>query len=431
MVKIRVSKSFLANILFAFISLGPFIYESHNLELVLLFVALLRILKIARFSYFSVFSFILFFSYLQDYFASIGGHEYSSGMLQLIGTNIPVYTTELYVCTMFCFLFEFYVFEFTNVLYNEKKIYSSSLIIPINLAYFFLFTSFILIVLSYPTIPTLNLKLLRNEGYLPSSLFVQISLLLLAVILDNIKKSFFMIIFLLMILFWIVMHGDRVIVLGYVIYVFLRYLNRREFDNLNLMSLFFNKKILSIILIFFLIGVIFIRTQFIRKGLEFNFSIGDILLALLKQGTAGDVVYNFNCSVDMWKNGQGINGYSYLHYIQSILPNIDVRLTPSVILVERYNTLGGGLFFSEPMMNGGVLLTFIYTIFFILLFVFVCRKQNMYNFLLVIPFSILIFRFAWYASLSALVKMFLYYIPLLFVLIRKFSNFTTTKSYRS
>ena len=81
--------------------------------------------------------------------------------------------------------------------------------------------------------------------------------------------------------------------------------------------------------------------------------------------------------------------------------------------------MGGGLFFTEPMISGGMIVTFIHSAFFLLMVAWVYCKKNEYHSFLIIPFSILIFRFAWYASCAALVKMFLYYVPLTYLIAKK------------
>ena len=51
---------------------------------------------------------------------------------------------------------------------------------------------------------------------------------------------------------------------------------------------------------------------------------------------------------------------------------------------------------------------------FLLILVWLFSKKTKYRSYMVIPFAILIFRFAWYASLAGLVKMLIYYVPILY-----------------
>ena len=71
------------------------------------------------------------------------------------------------------------------------------------------------------------------------------------------------------------------------------------------------------------------------------------------------------------------------------------------------------------MINGGLILTQLQTAVFLLLLVWVFAKKNKYGAFMAIPFVILIFRFAWYASFAGLVKMLLYYVPVLYFVAKK------------
>lgn len=80
----------------------------NHLEMVLVTIGLVYIFRVAGFSYFTVFSFILWFSFLQEYFASISP-ALAAGRLAW-DTSVPIYHTELFVCTMF-FLLQNYIYS--------------------------------------------------------------------------------------------------------------------------------------------------------------------------------------------------------------------------------------------------------------------------------------------------------------------------------
>ena len=114
-----------------------------------------------------------------------------------------------------------------------------------------------------------------------------------------------------------------------------------------------------------------------------------------------------------------INGYTYMQYLVNWIPFLEDPYAPSLILMKKYNTLGGGLFFCEPMMNNGIIGTFVYSTLFLLLITWIYSKKTLYRSFLAIPLTILIFRFTWYASLAGYISMSAYVIPFLYFVIKK------------
>lgn len=398
-------------------SLVAVVLECNHIQLAVATIAFFIIFKIAKFSYFSVFSFILWFSFLQEYFASIS-REMASGRLRF-DASVPIYITEFFECIMFFFIVEILVLLNSNVLQHEKTLYKSVIWIPSKIAHVYIIIAFLLVLLAYPSMPKLSADLLRDEGILPSSLVVPISLLLLGVTYDYFKKSVFFKILTVLTLFWIMFHGDRVIVLGYVVYFFLRFMNDGRYNFSNLKSILLNRRVLIAFILLLAIAALSIKIQTTRMGDTYHMSITELFYSLLKQGTACDIVHAFNCSVDMWKRGNSVNGYSYLYYLYNLLPSADLNTYSAVTLVQNYSTMGGGLFFCEPMMNGGIILCFAHTIVFVLLVCWAFDGVSVYHQYVIIPFCILIFRFAWYATCAGLVKMLLYYVPVVYFISKK------------
>lgn len=424
MLRIKKIKSCLLFFSLLVITIIALILQNNYFDLLIITITLIVILKKAKFSYFSVFSFILWFSFLQEYFASVNT-SLSSGRLRW-DTRIPIYINELFLCTMCFFLLELFFFETTKILNDEKEIYKCSIGLNKVTATIFAVSALLLVFLAYPTIPSLSANLERDQGLLPSSLVVPIAVLLLAIIYDYIReKPFFKIVTLITII-WIMFHGDRVIVLGFVVYYMLKYMNDGKYHFETLKSIIFNKRTVLLVACLICIAAVSIRIQITREGSSYSLNVNQLLFSLLKQGTAADVVFNFNCATYMWKNGDGLNGYSYLHYLTNVLPKSDANTTPSVILMKKFDTLGGGLFFAEPMMNGGLILTFIHSLVFILLLYYIFKKKKQYHLIMAIPFIILIFRFCWYASLAGLVKMLLYYVPLIYLFSNKLKKIKVT-----
>lgn len=390
--------------------------NSNLLKFFICSMTLLFVIIIAKFSYFSFFSFVLWFSFLQEYFASIN-RMMSTGRLKW-DKNIPIYYKELYICTMLFFIIELAVFTITNVLENEKKLYNVKLGISVNVSLLYALISLMLVIFSYPTLPTINANLSRNDGFISSALFVPIALLILASTYENVKRSNLLRVLWIANIIWILFHGERVIVFGLIVYVFLKYMNDINTDKGKFKEYFGNRKIWVAIIATIIVLLLGIRIQVTRMG--GTFALSTVVELLVKQGTAADVVHVFNCATHMWKSGGGLGGYTYLQYLTCWIPFLEDNYSPAVFMMKKYNTLGGGLFFAEPMMNNGLLGSFVYSLIFILLLVWVFNKQSRYKAYVTIPFVILLFRFTWYASLAGWVSLTVYVVPVLYFVASKF-----------
>lgn len=389
----------------------------NHLELILITLGLISIFNIARFSYFTIFSFVLWFSFLQEYIATINP-LLAAGRL-MAGLGVPIYDAELFICVMFFYIAELIVFSSTNVVKGEKELYKRKIVLKRNTAYLFGLIAYILVLLAYPSMPKLGATLGRDQGFISSSLIVPLALLLLAVLFDNLKHSVLLKGVTVLTLIWILFHGDRVMVMGYLVYVLLKYMNDGGFNFNTLKSIIFNKRTLIVLIGVIVVVAVAIRIQTTREGAAYSLTFNEFLMSMIKQGTAGDVVFSFNCSVDMWKHGNGMGIYPYLYYVSNLLPGADQSYYTAVILLENYNTMGGGLFFTEPMISGGMILTFIHSAIFIMLVTWAFDKNTKYHSFLIIPFCLLIFRFEWYATCAGLVKMLLYYVPFTYLMAKK------------
>lgn len=124
--------------------------------------------------------------------------------------SIAIYHSELFLCEIIFYIIELIFFFTTDVLENEKILYKCDLNISKKMAYIFVTCGFILIVLAYPSLPTFNTELERDMGIVPSSLVVPLSMLLLGVTYDWLKKGWYFRIITFISLFWVMFHGDRV-----------------------------------------------------------------------------------------------------------------------------------------------------------------------------------------------------------------------------
>lgn len=411
------SKNLIRISLYTILTVLIWVSHINHLELVLTTLGLISIFNVARFSYFTIFSFVLWFSFLQEYIATINP-LLAAGRL-MAGLGVPIYDAELFICVMFFYIAELIVFSSTNVVKGEKELYKRKIVLKRNTAYLFGLIAFILVLLAYPSMPKLDATLGRDQGFISSSLIVPLALLLLAVLFDNLKHSVLLKGVTVLTLIWILFHGDRVMVMGYLVYVLLKYMNDGGFNFNTLKSIIFNKRTLIVLIGVIVVVAVAIRIQTTREGAAYSLTFNDFLMSMIKQGTAGDVVFSFNCSVDMWKHGNGMGIYPYLYYVSNLLPGAEQSYYTAVILLKKYNTMGGGLFFTEPMISGGMILTFIHSAIFIMLVTWVCNKNTKYHSFLIIPFCLLLFRFEWYATCAGLVKMFLYYVPFTYLMAKK------------
>ena len=107
-------KTFLLTLFLALISFLAFLTENNNIELFVVTFAFVVILIRAKVSYFTIFSFIMWFSFLQEYFASVS-RRMAAGRLKW-DYNVPIYYKELYICLIFFYIFELVLFDLTKVI---------------------------------------------------------------------------------------------------------------------------------------------------------------------------------------------------------------------------------------------------------------------------------------------------------------------------
>ena len=165
------------------------IIDNNHCEFFIVTLSLCFIIKKAKVSYFSVFSFIMWFGFLQEYFASID-LGLASGRL-MIDTSVSIYMCELYACMMILFLLELMIINSTNFLKMERELYRKKVPIRKYMAYIYATGAFLLVFLAYPSAPSLHSVLARDNGYISSSLVVPIAVLLLSIIYDYLINSLY------------------------------------------------------------------------------------------------------------------------------------------------------------------------------------------------------------------------------------------------
>lgn len=398
--------------LFSFLALLAYFIPDNNIKFVVATVFTIYIIFRAKVSYFSAFTFILWFSFLQQYIAVID-RSISSGMLK--SGWVPIYYDELYLCIILFLLCELIFFSFTSVLYRERKMYLLKIEMSWWKAYLIGVCSLLLVIMSYPSLPSLSAILSRNAGYIESARYTPIALFLLSITYDSLRKYKGLIILWITVIFWILFHGERVLVMGLLVYFAIKYLSQNSENKSGLLKTMFKGKRKLIIFAAIAVVLIGVYIQYSRIEIDRSLSIMDVVA----QATAGDVVYVFNCSVDLWKNNNLLNGYSFLRYVTDLLPGqTNVAMSPAVLITDYYYTVGGGLFFVEPIMNFGIYGVVPYIVFIFFILNLLLKKPNLFTAMLWAPVVITIFRATWYCGFLAW-KIAIYISPILYLFIVK------------
>lgn len=393
--RLHMKKENIINFIFLFIlSIIVYYIGSKIIDFCFILFLLIIIVRKAKISFFSILTFILVFTLFQEFMFDI--FRISTGML-LTGLEANNYFNELYLCTnIFCML-EYLFINATNIVENEKKIYLMNISITNFWTMFFSVVSLIITLLIFPSMPTFKTTLINrfNSGILPFSGFAGLVFLLIGITYDSGKKIKFIYIIDFFVVFWFVGHGERVEALGILVYIFLKYLNQNSLGLNNIFQII-KKHFKLVILVFILIG--FLIWIGITRSHDYtnDTSVGYILSRIFIQSTASDVAYIFNCSVDLWKNGNLLNGSTYLSYISEFIPFGMNISTSEKAIREYYYTVGGCPFFAEIIMNFGIIGVLPLGTLFLAVYSFILSKVSIFRAIFWIPIVIEIFRTAWY-----------------------------------
>lgn len=377
-----------------FISVIALLLHSTYLEFIISIVLLILIICNAKFSFFSELSFILWFSYLQGFLREIIG-SISGSTLAFVGITMPYYYNDLAISIISFLLTVLFFCWFTKIIQREKRYYITDCNLNRITAIVFIICALLLIILVFPSMPTLTYasgSRARNENV--SYGLVMIALVLLGICLDSCKNHKWFYGVYLFAIIWIFGHGERVELLGLLSYIALRYLNRIDYSSIK-NSIKKHKK--RLVYTGVILAVIFAAiVGFKRNDSGSTITIKYFLTNLFIQGTAGDTVYDFNCSADMWHTGEGLYGITYIDYLLQLIPGASTSYTPAEILFKEYNTMGGSLFFGEAMMNFGIVGVIIFNVIFMAFFNSFLNSTKHIKGWMWIPVVIEVFRICWY-----------------------------------
>ncbi len=141
----------------------------------------------------------------------------------------------------------------------------------------------------------------------------------MSITIDYFKKSHFIKIITIIDMLWVILHGDRVIVLGFCVYLILKYMNDGKIKLNKIRNILFNKKTVVVTIGIIAAILLSLRVQTTRIGNSYSVNIVDLGMSILKQGTAADVVHCFNCANGYVEKWNGITWiYIYFIYIKYI-----------------------------------------------------------------------------------------------------------------
>lgn len=376
----------------------------------------------AKFSFFTIISFLLVFTFLQVWVQDLYGNAY--GMIQNAHYKIPLYVSIHLTCMLTFFDTLLFFIFFTDIIKNEKRIYCKKITLNSVTTVVFILAAIILVIALFPSVPNFVLSNRRTQGISGTYGFVVVCLLLTSLTVDTSFEHKQLWVAYVFIVFWFLGHGERVDVLGFVSYFILKLFNRNNDKNEGQrhkdgMKDFLKRFKLYIILFIFLMFCIWIGVYRTGNGSKFNFF--DILQKMFVQATAGDVVYVYECSVDMWMKGNLTHGITYLDWLAQFIPGASTPYMAGVYIRQYYFTMGGGFFFFEPMMNFGMVGVLVTNIVFCCWYWFVTKKPSIIRCMAFIPMVIEVFRTAWYGR-GAWILASCIEVPMLYLLIKYFLN---------
>lgn len=371
------------------------VYFVKSTELNFIYVSVIFILigLKAKISFFTGISFILLFSYLQGIIHKVTG-GISRSTLAWAGIKMPFYFDDLTIATFSFLLTAYWFISFTHILDKERKIYNANWKISKVTGVVFTLAALLLVLLVFPSLPTLTFaegSRARNES-VPYGL-VLLALILLGISFDTLKHNKWLIAIHLFIIVWIFGHGERVEILGLLLYYSLKYLRKTDFSFIKSKTKRKRIFIVSVAVTFIVLFGIYIG---LKRSKIADISLQMILYDLVVQPTCGDVVYCFNCAADLWHSGEGLHGYTYLDYIVQLIPNSTNKFSPAVILLNKYNTMGGALFYSESMMNFGIIGVIVFNIEFFITMNILLKKSTTIHSWIWIAIVVEVFRTCWY-----------------------------------
>lgn len=400
--KIHVKKlnvlEFILILLFSFI---PLFYKSPITAMLISIVQTIVIIRKAKFSFFSIFVFLINFCLLQEFFAYSGFSVYG-----ILGSGwIDIYFYELCSCSYMLNVIVFVIITMTNVIENEKSLYTFRFDFSKNTITIITVIALIITVLIFPTLPgNFSTTNRFSNGYLSFTGWSCIPFFFVAIGILSGKRKKFVYLSAIFIMGWYVLHGERIDAIGLIIFIMLWYFNIKKRD--------FRDYYKYAILLFCIIIALIIVGLY-RSG--YNITLKTVFNGIIIQATACDVTSVFNAAVDLELNGQAFKGTTYLSYLVNCVPLLNDSYSFQRLIMKVYPSAGGSLFFAEPIANYGYVFCFFITVLYFIAIRQVIKKHTIYRTLIYIELCLSIFRMAWY-GLNYPMTTILYFVPFIIVL---------------
>lgn len=296
----------------------------------------------------------------------------------------------------------------TPILKNEKTMLKCDLNISKSMSELMAVGSVIMAYIAYPEL-RFGITSNRFNALLPGHFWNHLMIILLIFASYRLKSSNIVKGCIAVITVWVLLHGERVDIMGFYVYLLIRYCVRRGYRiNYRFISHF------GIVILAAFCLLIYIGESRVGKGGTFNFS--RLLSSVFSQGTASDVGYVFNSAIDFTGKGALLNGRTYITYIQGMVPILDQPERAGAIIQNLYKTAGGEYILVEPLINFGYAGVILFTNLCLMLVNFFLKKKNAYR---AIVLSFLIstaFRYIWY-GLTYIETGLLYLIPVVWLAI--------------
>lgn len=361
------------------------------------------IVGVAQFSLFSV------MAILSNYMLANVFYVYKTGM----GYGLLASTNHIYMYEMCIVLLLFNVILLTwitcsKVLKSEKEIFRLDWDISKRTCNV---CAIVAVLLAYIAFPSFEFGITTNrfQSLLPGHFWNHFMIVFLIFASIKIKKNNFIKTCVLVITVWLLFHGERVDLVGFYSFLLIRFCVIRDY-HLNMK--FFIK--FGVVLFLVFTGLIYIGEA--RVGGTFSFDLNAIASSFLSQGTASDVGYVFNSSIDYFKNYKLFLGETYITYIKGIIPFLDQPMRAGSIIQNLYRTAGGEFILVEPLINFGYIGVFVWTNLFVMVLGMLIKKKTVYKSLVYFFLVATSFRYIWY-GLTYIETGLLYLLPVAFLFV--------------
>lgn len=277
------------------------------------------------------------------------------------------------------------------------------------------------VMMAYIAFPSFQFGITANrfQSLLPGHFWNHFMVVFMIIALYRVKESTLIKTCLAIITIWCLFHGERVDIIGIYLFLLIRICVKKNYKiNIKFLARF------GIIIVF--LFVVFIYIGETRVGGKYVVNASSVLSSFLSQGTASDVGYVLNSSIDYINNNGLLMGKTYITYIQGIIPFLDQPMRAGKLIQNIYHTAGGEYILIEPYINFGYIGVVIILNIVLWLLTRFLRKLSTYRILLYGFLIATSFRYIWY-GLTYIETGILYLLPIAYFM--AFKIFGNKKTY--